>query len=129
MSSRVLWSPQAQMFFLLIVWALSVRQARTFKQPICSLGKPCFMKQTPGPWLPVMAGPLAFKFYQGLGLLWDAVNKSSRREPRSSTAARSHGPSPLMSCSCKRIGTAGFPNTSNVLSNADFIITMDSYVP
>lgn len=24
------------------------------------------MKQTPGPWLPVMAGPLALKFYQGL---------------------------------------------------------------
>ena len=105
MSSRVLWSPQAQIFFLLIVWALSVTQARTFKQPICSLGKPCSMKQTPGPWLPVMAGPLALKFYQGLVFSEMRLIRAVEGSLGTAQLAGAMAPPYLMSCSCKRIGT------------------------
>ena len=44
---------------LLVVWTLSITQARTFKQSVCSLGKSCSVKQRPGPW-------------------WAAVNKCGR---------------------------------------------------
>ena len=43
-TSKVSWAPLISWgsdYILLVVWTLSVTQARTFKQPICSLGKSC----------------------------------------------------------------------------------------
>ena len=64
------------------------------------------------------------------GLLWDAVNKSSRKEPWNSTAGRSRGPSlPYVLFVQEDWDLLSFPNISHVLSNTDFIITIGSYAP
>lgn len=66
------------------------------------------MKQTAGPWLPVMAGPLALKFYQGLGLLWDVVNKTNRRELRTAQLPGAMAPPHLCPVHARGLGPARF---------------------